>query len=490
MRIAFVIAWMVLVSGTSSAQVFSVSYAASVLPEKFSGQVILYLSKDNPNPKDGMIGLQPAAYYAMQVKDIAPGQPIVFDDNANAYPQTLSNIERGSYYVQAVWDRNLGGRSIAESEGNLFSAPQKVQLSKNFTEKFTINADKIIAAAGFTNTKYAQQLKAPSKLLSAFHKKDFTLDAAVILPKEYYEDETRLFPVLFVVFGFGGDHHRFSGSILPSDPIEDVPVIMVTLDGNCSLGHSAYANSANNGPMGDALIKEFIPLLEKKYRCNGARLLQGHSSGGWSVLWLQTQYPQMFAGCASSAPDPVDFRNFQQVNLYDDLNLFYRKDSSLAMVATVAGRFPWAYMKTIFQAEQVVYRGEQMHSFDAVFSAKNKDGNPERICNAVTGEINKQTFEHWKQYDISRYVTTNWGTLKNNLDGKIRVSVGNQDNFLLNHSVKLFEAEMKKLNSLFQFAYYPGDHFTVATKEYRQHQASFLKLKYTEWLQQQQQGKK
>ena len=58
------------------------------------------------------------------------------------------------------------------------------------------------------------------------------------------------------------------------------------LDGNCSWGHSTYANSDNNGPWGDAFVNEFLPALEKKYRCNGARFLAGHSSGGWSALWL------------------------------------------------------------------------------------------------------------------------------------------------------------------------------------------------------------
>jgi S-formylglutathione hydrolase FrmB len=390
-----------------------------------------------------MVGLEPAAYFSVTVKDIAPGQPITIDDKAVSYPATLSNIERGDYYVQAVWDRNLGGRSIAESEGNLYTDAQKITLTKDYNASFTLVADKINPAPTFKETAFDKELKAPSKLLTDFHQKNITVNAAVILPAEYYKDNTTKFPVLFIASGYGGDYHRFSGDTLPSNPIDSVPVIWVFLDGNCPLGHSVYANSDNNGPWGDALTKEFIPALEKQYRCNGARLLQGHSSGGWTVLWLQTHYPEVFAGCASSAPDPVDFRNFQQINLYEDKNFYYGKDSTLNLVATVAGRFPWAYMKTICQAENVVYRGEQMHSFDAVFSAKGNDGNPRRICDAATGVIDSITFSHWKNYDISWYVRSNWDKIKNNLDGKIRVSVGNQDNFLLNHSVKLLEAEMK-----------------------------------------------
>ncbi len=36
----------------------------------------------------------------------------------------------------------------------------------------------------------------------------------------------------------------------------------------------------------------------------------GHSSGGWSSLWLQIEHPEVFGGVWSLAPDPVDFRDF------------------------------------------------------------------------------------------------------------------------------------------------------------------------------------
>ena len=199
-------------------------------------------------------------------------------------------------------------------------------------------------------------------------------------------------------------------------------------------------------------------------------------------MWLQTQYPKIFVGCWSSAPDPVDFRNFQKINLYEDKNMYYDRDSSLRMVATVAGVIPWASMKNVYRMEHVVYRGEQMHSFDAVFSQKGSDGMPRSICNSITGEIDTVVVSHWKKYDISLYLRHNWDRIKGDLYGKVRVSIGTGDNFLLNHAVVLLESEMKKLNSKFEFVYYPGDHFTVGTPEYRKEGNQFLKQKYQEWL--------
>jgi pimeloyl-ACP methyl ester carboxylesterase len=287
---------------------------------------------------------------------------------------------------------------------------------------------------------------------------------------------------MFIVSGYGGDYHFYSGdSVTRSRAIDSFPCITVYLDGNCSLGHSVYANSDNNGPWGDALVKEFIPELEKKFRCNGARFLRGHSSGGWTVLYLQSHYPTVFAACWASSPDPVDFRDYQKVNLYENEDLIYDKEGNLRMVATVAGRIPWASSKQVYQAERVIYRGEQMHSFDAVFSARGKDGNPERICDPFTGVMDQKVFEHWKNYDLSLYLRTNWDKLKNDLDGKIRVTVGEQDNFLLNGAVHLLDKEMKTLNANMKFEYFPGDHFTVGTPEYRDKGLHFIAERYKEW---------
>lgn len=467
---------------TVRAQKFSLSFPDSLLKQPFTGNVLLYLSKDSKEPKSGTAGLDIFPCYRLYVKNVKPGSSIMIDDKAISFPAPLSDIERADYYVQAVWDRDLGGRSIGESPGNFYSEAKKIHFTKDFNKIYSIKSTKVVREPEFKETQYAKELKVPSALLSKFNNRAMSVNAAVLLPKEYYTEPGRKFPVKFNVSGYGGDYHRYSGYLNPTAPMDTTAFIGVYLDGNCSLGHSVYANSENNGPWGDALTTEFIPQLEKAYRCNGAKLLNGHSSGGWTVLWLQTHYPKVFDGCWSSSPDPVDFRSFQRVNLYEHQNMFYGKDSTLNQTGTIAGFFPWFNMRNIYQMEHVIYRGEQMHSFDAVFSKKGTDGMPRSICNYQTGEIDTAVFEHWKNYDISLYLRTNWDKIKADLDGKVRVTVGNQDNFLLNYAVKLLEGEMKKLNSSFVFTYYPGDHFTVATPEFTQAGNLFLETKYQEWL--------
>lgn len=99
----------------------------------------------------------------------------------------------------------------------------------------------------------------------------------------------------------------------------------------------------------------------------------------------------------------------------------------------------------------------------------------------MTGAIDKSCFEHWKSYDICAYLRNNWPALEKALQGKIRVSVGNQDNFLLNYAVHLLDDEMKKLDTRFVFTYYPGDHFTVSTPEYQAAGVAFLAERYAQW---------
>ena len=89
----------------------------------------------------------------------------------------------------------------------------------------------------------------------------------------------------------------------------------------------SYAvNSANLGPYGDAITYELIPYLEKKYRAIGAgwaRFLYGGSTGGWEALAAQVFYPKEYNGCYAACPDPIDFRAYTVVNIYEDKNAYH-----------------------------------------------------------------------------------------------------------------------------------------------------------------------
>ncbi|HLK98659.1 MAG TPA: alpha/beta hydrolase-fold protein [Hymenobacter sp.] len=466
--------------GAAKAQQFKVSYTPAAYAGPFTGNVLLYLSKKNEQPKN-----QPGwPCYRLTVRNVKPGETILFSDASLSFPTLLSRLERGDYYVQAVWDRNLEGRSIGRSTGNAYSPARKVSL-RAASETFALVCDQTVAAPVFVETKFCKEIKVPSALFSGFHRKPVSLNAAVILPADYHQRPNRRYPVLLTIGGFGGSYQHYSRSestdTLPANPIDTIACIRVFLDGDCSLGHSVYANSDNNGPVGDAFVREFLPALDQQFRTNGGRLLRGHSSGGYAVIHLLTHYPKVFAGGNASAPDPVDFRNFLLTNLYTASKRVKMVDSvSYGEAIPVVGKVDQPNLAR--HLEDVLYRGEQEVSFDAVFGPKGRQGLPMPLFDSATGTVNAKVFASWKRYDLTQYILKNWPQLKPDLDGKLRVAVGTEDSYYLHLPVQLMEQEMKKLGANMPFAYYPGNHFTVNTPDYRKAELQWLKKTYLHWL--------
>ena len=120
------------------------------------------------------------------------------------------------------------------------------------------------------------------------------------------------------------------------------PMIWVMLDESCPQGTHEFADSVNNGPWGAAFTTEFLPYLESKYRMDArptGRLLNGHSSGGWATLQLQINYPKIFGGTWSTSPDPSDFHDFTNADLYaPNANLYRTPDGALIPIMRDHGK--------------------------------------------------------------------------------------------------------------------------------------------------------
>jgi hypothetical protein len=89
--------------------------------------------------------------------------------------------------------------------------------------------------------------------------------------------------------------------------------------------------------------------------------------------------------------------------------------------------------------DDVLKDGGQISSFEAVFSQKSADGRPAEMFNRETGVINPEVVEHWKQYDIRKYLEDNWDTLSPKLAGKINIIAGGLDTFYLELSVSALQ---------------------------------------------------
>src|SRR5439155_5547633 len=316
----------------------------------------------------------------------------------------------------------------------------------------------------FEESERVKLLDIESPLLSKFHGKPVRLSAGVILPKSFAKEPVKRYPIIYEIPGFGGNHHMAQGRA--KQDVTDVAgteMIWVVLDPSCRLGHHVFADSANNGPYGRTLCEELMPNIEKSYRGLGvpaARFVTGHSSGGWSSLWLQVTYPDFFGGTWSTAPDSVDFRDFQRVNIYRDKSLFTDESGKPRPLARRGGKVLLHY-KPFSDMEHVMGRGGQLGSFEAVFSPRGPDGKPLRLWDRATGDIKPAVAKTWEAYDIRLLLERNWQTLGPKLAGKLHVYMGAEDTFYLEGATILLKESLVKLGSDAVVEVFPGrDHGT------------------------------
>ena len=304
---------------TAADPAFRLALDPKAHPGPVSGRAFVLLLPNKPVPPPRSLNwFSPEPAFAVDVTDWRPGVPL--DIGAKARSTTpLAKVTPGKYWAVAILDRDLGGISFAASAGNLHSEPTRIDFDPAADEPVTFTLDAVYRETPPADTETIKFVGVESRLLTAFHGKPTRLRAGVVLPPSFAASPDRKYPVVYEIPGFGGDHTgaRFKGAkvgVLAAG----VEAVWVVLDANCRLGHHVFADSANNGPVGQALIDELMPHIEGKFRCGGeakTRLVTGHSSGGWSSLWLQVTYPDVFGGCWSTSPDPVDFRDFQRVNL-------------------------------------------------------------------------------------------------------------------------------------------------------------------------------
>jgi hypothetical protein len=440
---------------------FRLSFPAETRREAFTGRAYVMLFKgDAPTLRSGVNWFNPEPLFAVDVRNVKPGETIVIDAKALHHPTPLAKLPRGTYTLQAVLDTAPGVASFSTAPGNLY-AIRKQELHPD-AGPIALSLDEVYQEPAFTETPRVKLLDIESKLLTNFHKRRTRLRAGVILPASYATHPERRYPVVYEIPGFGGRH---TGALDPRRlSLTDragVEVIHVILDPTCHHGHHVFADSANNGPCGQALVRELIPALEKAFRTQGkgARLVTGHSSGGWSSLWLQVTYPDVFDGCWSTAPDPVDFRSFQYMNLYREGENFYTDPAGkIRPLARVGGKVRLTF-RPFTDMETVMGHGGQLASFEGAFSERGADGQPRRLWNRETGAIDTAVAQTWEKYDICLVLKREWKTLGPLLKGKIHVYMGDQDTFYLEGATKLLRDDLKKLGSDAKVELFPGkDH--------------------------------
>ena len=439
---------------------FEVSVAPGLLAGPQSGRLFVVMSRDaagEPRRRISDTGMDAPPVLARDVSDFAAGAVAVIDEKAVAFPiEDLARLPAGDYRVQAVFDFNNNQASV-NAAGNLYSAVEKAHLdpARGGVVKIELTKqeppDQLPA-----DTEYVKYVRLQSDLLTKFHGRPIYLRAGVILPRDYEKDAQRRYPLRVQIGGYG-TRYTLAQRLMAAGSgfrrtwlADDTPrMVLLQLDGDGPFGDCYQVNSDNNGPYGDAVTKELIPYVEKKFRCIGtprSRVLNGGSTGGWVSLALQIFYPDFFNGTWSGYPDGVDFRAFQLINVYEDDNAYvnrwgFERPSKRAANGDVEFtiRHECQMENVLGAGDSWTMSGQQWGAWNAVYGPRGADGRPAPLWDPKTGKINRGVVEHWKRYDLRLYLSQNWQRLAPRLRGKLHVWVGEADDYFLNNGVHLLD---------------------------------------------------
>lgn len=487
------------------AQTITVTLPAAKAAKALDGRLlVLFSTEEKGEPRFQITdGPQTQMVFGQDVENWKPGTAVKLEAAAAGYPPaSLKELRPGEYRAQAVLDiyetfrRNDGrvlklpmdrgeGRQWNRAPGNLYSKPVQVKVAAGARVSLSLD-ETMPPIEPPKDTKYIKHIRIQSALLTKFWGRPMYLGAHVLLPEGFDTHPEARYPLAIFHGHFPADFGGFRTE--PPDPeLKPAYSERFHLDGynrvvqqegydfykkwtgpgfprfliveiqhaNPFYDDSYAVNSANVGPYGDAIMKELVPEIERRFRGIGqgwARFTYGGSTGGWEALAVQILYPEDFNGAFGACPDPIDFRAYTQVNLYEDKNAYWVEGAHMRVPRPAKRDYLGKIFITMDQANRMELAlgtksrsGQQFDIWEAVYSPVGPDGYPARIFDKVTGEIDKKVAEYWKEhYDLRAILERDWATLGPKLRGKLHVYCGDMDTYYLNNAVYLMEEFLKK----------------------------------------------
>ena len=411
-----------------------------------SGRLLVFMAAHRPENANARLApeLDPEQVWvaAREVRNLAPGASVEIDADSLAFPRAFSSAGSGRRWVMAVLDVDHNANWRVYGAGDLVTALDSADALGTRAAPTRLTLVARIPPPRIAPVEGVQAVEFTSPLLSAFHKRPVVIRASVLAAPDSEAIATPAGPRFRTVYhipGWGGSYRqgftRGRDEQRYAREAGERGAVHVWLDPEFPTGHPVFANSANNGPWADVLVRELIPYLERRFRLlpeARGRFLTGHSSGGWATLWLQANYPDFFGGTWSTSPDPVDFADFIGVDMRPGSrdNYYRAADGSPHPAFQVDGR-EVATNEQAARLERVMGPGGQMQSFEAVFSPRGPDGQPMHAFDPETGALDQRVLRAWAAYDIRALLERRWAELGPKLRGKLHVVVGGADTFHL-----------------------------------------------------------
>lgn len=494
---------------------FQVQFAPALSDTAQDGRLLLILSNNDQSEPRFQINDGPSTQlgFGVDVDGMKPGEAVRMDASVFGYPiENMADVPAGDYYVQAVLNRyetfhlSSGhdvklppeqgeGQHWNRKPGNFYSEPVKITIPES-GGTFEVTMDQEVPPVDEPeDTEFIKHIKMKSKLLSEFWGRDIYLGAHVLIPKDFDKHPEARYPLMvfhghfpydfsgfrtdpperdmepdysarFGVEGYNKIQQQEAYDFYQKWTSDDFPrmLIIEIQHANPYYDDSYAVNSENIGPYGDAITYELIPYIEEQFRGIGegwARFLYGGSTGGWEALAVQVKYPDEYNGCFAACPDPIDFRAYTSMNLYEDENAYYYKSDFkkperpghrdyLGEISTSVADMNHFELLLGTKSRS----GQQWDIWEAVYSPQGEDGYPKRIWDKYTGEIDHEVAKYWQEnYDLRYILDRDWDKLGPKLQGKIHIYCGDMDNYYLNNAVYLMEAFLEETKN----PYYDGE---------------------------------
>ena len=485
---------------------FAISFPKDRSATPLDGRLLLLVSKNGDREPRLQINedLNTQQVFGINVDGWQPDTEAIVDANAFGYPaRSLAQVPAGDYWVQALlhkyetFKRSDGhvvklpmdrgeGQQWSRAPGNIYSKPQKVTINPQSANTIKLALDQEIPPiTPPKDTKYIKHVRIESKLLSEFWGRPMHLGANVLLPEGFDAHPNARYPLVIFHGHFPADFGGFRET--PPDPNlkpdyserfkvsgynrivqehayqfykdwtgPNFPrmIIIEIQHANPYYDDSYAVNSANLGPYGDAITYELVPFIEKQFRGIGkgwARFMYGGSTGGWEALAAQIFYPDEYNGAWGACPDPIDFRAYTVVNIYEHKNAYYAESPWKKLLRPGKRNYLGELSATVEDMNHMELAlgtksrsGGQFDIWEAVYSPVGADGYPKPIWNKLTGEIDHAVAAYWKEhYDLGYILKRDWAKLGPKLEGKLHIYVGEADNYFLNNAVYLVEDFLK-----------------------------------------------
>jgi hypothetical protein len=487
----------------------TVTFPAVRSSAPIDGRVLVYITPDTTAEPRFQVSdaVTTGQVTGVDVDGWRPGTPTVVDGNAFGYPlASLRDLRPGRYRIQALVNRyetfrrsdghtvklppdHWEGQQPTRKPGNLYSKPVNVTVMAN--SRITLElTEEIPPVADFSRqeTKYVKYLRIRSERLSRFWGRDMYLGAWVLLPEGFDAHPDARYPLVinhghfpsgvdgfretppdstlkpdystrFNLAGYNRIQQELAYQLYKDWTGPGFPrVLLVQIQHATPYYDDSYAvNSANNGPYGDAINYELIPEIERRYRGIGqgwARFTYGGSTGGWEAMAVQMFYPDFFNGAWIACPDPIDFRHYTVVDIYRDRNAYFTEGPFRRTPRPGQRNYLGHVSVTL---EQTNHRelalgtrgrsGDQWDVWESVYSPVGADGYPKPLWDKRTGVIDTSVAAYWREHwDLSYILRRDWATLGPKLRGKLRIYVGDMDNYYLNNAVYAVEDFLRTAN--------------------------------------------